>query len=358
MRLLLANGRELGGADALIELARRIRWAWPLPVLAVVPGITPALRLAYGWVARHRHCLGPACRRHDAPAPRRAWIGWLPLVTLPLLAMALSVVIPRWVFMWSLAFAIYAGCKWLMWWRAASFHRRAGAARSLVWLIAWPGMDTRPFLDSAQRVLLPRASDWLAALTKTLLGATILWLICPLLSSENQLLLGWTGMVGTILLLHFGIFHLLALLWQHGGVNAQPIFDRPAAARSLGDFWGNRWNLGFRVLAHDLVFKPLAPRLGVAGAMMAVFIVSGLIHDLVISVPAGAGYGLPTAYFVLQGLGVLAERSPLGDRLGLRRGVCGRMFAILIIAGPAFWLFHPPFVIGVFIPFLRAIGAG
>ena len=69
-----------------------------------------------------------------------------------------------------------------------------------------------------------------------------------------------------------------------------------------------------------------------------------------ISCAARGGYGLPTAYFVLQGVGVSFERSRVGRRLGLRRSVRGT-------AGPAFWLFHPPFVRYVVLPFMRAIGA-
>jgi alginate O-acetyltransferase complex protein AlgI len=82
-----------------------------------------------------------------------------------------------------------------------------------------------------------------------------------------------------------------------------------------------------------------------------------LIHELVISLPAGAGYGLPTGYFLLQGWGIVTQRSPLGKRCGLRRGVRGWVFTMALTAGPAVFLFHPPFVRRVVLPFMQAIGA-
>jgi alginate O-acetyltransferase complex protein AlgI len=92
-------------------------------------------------------------------------------------------------------------------------------------------------------------------------------------------------------------------------------------------------------------------------ASLATFVVSGLVHELVISLPAGGGYGLPTTYFLIQWLGVVLERSPWGKRLGLRRGFVGWLFAFVIVAGPMAILFHPPFVTGVMVPFLHSIGA-
>ena len=92
-------------------------------------------------------------------------------------------------------------------------------------------------------------------------------------------------------------------------------------------------------------------------ALLAVFAVSGLLHELVISLPARGGYGLPSIYFAAQGLGLLLERSRAGRRLGLGRGWRGRLFALVVVAGPAFWLFHPPFIHKVILPMLRAIGA-
>jgi alginate O-acetyltransferase complex protein AlgI len=87
-------------------------------------------------------------------------------------------------------------------------------------------------------------------------------------------------------------------------------------------------------------------------AMFAVFVVSGLIHELVISVPAGAGYGLPSAYFLLQGIGVVLERGPVGRRLGLSSGLKGWFFVFLFTTPLAYYLFHPAFVRRVIVPFL------
>src|SRR6266567_2916778 len=67
----------------------------------------------------------------------------------------------------------------------------------------------------------------------------------------------------------------------------------PLCSKSLSEFWGKRWNLGFHQLSHDLIFRPLHRSLGAGGGGFLVFIVSGLLHDLIISVPSRGGYGLP-----------------------------------------------------------------
>ena len=171
------------------------------------------------------------------------------------------------------------------------------------------------------------------------------------------LLQGWVGLLALILLLHFGSFELIALAWQSVGVNAQAIMQQPLSSHSLSEFWGKRWNLGFRQLSHEFIFQPLHRVIGAQWAMLVVFLVSGFIHESVISLPAHGGYGLPTAYFVLQGVGVLVERSRIGRLLHLQRGFSGWAFMAVVTAGPAFCLFHPPFVLRVAIPLMHAIRA-
>jgi hypothetical protein len=165
-------------------------------------------------------------------------------------------------------------------------------------------------------------------------------------------------MLGLILILHFGIFDLLSLVWRSAGISAQPIMQHPLQSKSLSEFWGKRWNLGFRQLSHDWIFAPLRKHFGIAIATLAAFAASGLIHDLVISVPARAGFGLPTAYFLAQGIGVLIERSSLGVKFGLSHGATGWLWMAFFTAAPAYFLFHPWFAMRVMLPFLRAIGAG
>jgi hypothetical protein len=127
----------------------------------------------------------------------------------------------------------------------------------------------------------------------------------------------------------------------------------PQLARSLGDFWGACWNRAFRDLAHAGIFAPLLKTIGPARATLAVFVVSGLVHDLIISLPARAGFGLPTLYFLLQGAGVLIEKSSFGRRL--LRGWAARSFAIGCTVLPLPLLFHAPFITRVIVPFMHEI---
>lgn len=58
-------------------------------------------------------------RPHRLPtAGRASYPGYLALILLPGCALALRASLPAWGFMWALAFAIFAGCKWLTWWQS------------------------------------------------------------------------------------------------------------------------------------------------------------------------------------------------------------------------------------------------
>jgi Membrane bound O-acyl transferase family len=173
----------------------------------------------------------------------------------------------------------------------------------------------------------------------------------------DQLARGWVGMVGIVFVLHFGLFHLLSCLWRSVGYDAPPIMNHPWAAISLSDFWGRRWNRAFRDLAHRFLFLPATRFVNPRLALLLGFLFSGLIHEAVITLPAGGGYGGPTAYFCLQGLGVAVEHSRFGKSLGLAHGWRGRLFAALVLFGPLVLLFPPVFIDNIVLPMMDAFGA-
>jgi alginate O-acetyltransferase complex protein AlgI len=170
----------------------------------------------------------------------------------------------------------------------------------------------------------------------------------------HPLLAGWIGMSGAMFVLHFGSFHLLSLAWRQAGVAATPLMQNPLMATSLADFWGARWNTAFNELAFRFTFRPLRRWTNPTVATLLVFGLSGLIHELVISLPAHGGYGLPTLYFMIQGLGVVAERT---RGRAARAPMRAWFFTLLVTAGPVCLFFYPPFIHNVILPMFTAIGA-
>ncbi len=264
---------------------------------------------------------------------------------------------PSWELMSVLAIALYAGCKLTTW--TAARVPNAPAWKHAGYLLAWPGMDAQTFLGNprSSKVSNPLSIEWLTAAGKAALGAIVLFSMARTIPPQHEYLTGWTGMIGIVLILHFGVFHLLSCFWRGLGFDARPLMNRPMASTSLTEFWGRRWNTAFRDLTHRFLFRPLTSRLGPSLGLLAGFLFSGAIHELVISVPARGGYGGPTLYFAIQGTAIIIERSAFGRRLGLGRSWPGRTFAMVVLIGPILLLFHPRFVVGVVVPFMREIGA-
>jgi hypothetical protein len=137
MRLLLPDGKVFGGVDALIEISRHYWWTWPLRQLTRLPGIKNLLRLGYQWIARHRGCTGGACLVASTASNKTdsdqnfTFVPILPLLVLPLLAFSFRARLAPWEFMWAMAFALYAGCKWLTFREAVRRGLKPGGLRSL-----------------------------------------------------------------------------------------------------------------------------------------------------------------------------------------------------------------------------------
>ncbi len=270
-----------------------------------------------------------------------------PLVLLPILPVALLHQIPPWAFMWLLAFALFLGFKWLTY--ATSNAPAAPIPTQLLYLAAWPGLAPDEFARPLPQARRPSPADWVPPTRLFLIGLALVTLVAPRL--DHPLGRGWAGMVGFILVLHFGSFHLLALAYRSIGFDARPIMLQPLRSDSLADFWGRRWNTAFAALADRHFFRPLARRIGPRAALATVFVGSGLLHEAVITVPAGGGYGLPTLFFSIQAGGLLMEKLPAIADHPFRR----RALAWLLLLGPVGCLFPPIFVERVILPMLDLI---
>ena len=91
--------------------------------------------------------------------------------------------------------------------------------------------------------------------------------------------------------------------------------------------------------------------------MLAVFFVSGIIHDVVISIPAGAGYGLPTLYFLLQAAGLSVQRSRVFRRMGFADGPIGWLTTAVVVLTPVRLLFLDAFLERVMLPLVESVSS-
>lgn len=75
MKLLLTDGRIVGGAEAIVAMMRAVWWLVPLGWLLGLPGLRVVTRSGYRWFARRRYRFGacpirnwaePAHHKHTA----------------------------------------------------------------------------------------------------------------------------------------------------------------------------------------------------------------------------------------------------------------------------------------------------
>jgi alginate O-acetyltransferase complex protein AlgI len=250
-----------------------------------------------------------------------------------------------WIVMWLLAGLLFVTGKAVVLIR--SWQRRGWQAGDLSFALFCPAFDLAAWRSPASHPpgLLRRGWVNLSA------GMALTWLIARHL--PTPFVATWVCMVGFIVALHGGVFTLIAEYWQRQGRDVRPLMTCPIGAAALSDFWGRRWNTGFRDLMHSLVFKPMACRWSPGVATTMVFVLSGLLHELVITVPAGGGYGGPTVYFLLQALGVGIERGcPCR-----RHGWVWRVRTLVVVLVPLPLLFPPVFVERVCLPFFTFLRA-
>ncbi len=297
------------------------------------------------------------------PSRVARWIAWLELAAVVLGVDRLCGHEPAGVRMLALIAAGMLAMKTVV-----LVEDRARNARGLAfpeWLgfaLLWPGMRPSLFARRAADVLSAGAA---APISRTLPGARRMIVHGAVRIVVGTLLVAsahfawqsthdpWIAtaliLVGSSVAVHFGIFDVLAGTWRLAGVACEEPFRAPWRAQSLSDFWGTRWNLAFSEMTSTAVYRPLARRFGASGALLASFALSGLLHEMAISLPVRAGFGLPFAYFALHGALVSIERE-LARRGHPVQGWPGRAWTFAWLVAPLPILFHRPFLAAVVWP--------
>ncbi len=291
----------------------------------------------------------------DKHAAVRVAGGWFLLLLAILLLLLIRSEFTSWLWMWLVAFTLYGGFKLLTVLRLdGESLRRLSGGRLAAYLLLWPGMKPQSFFQEAASAPTDQRRLWVPGVGYVLLGMILLWSgVTSLLPTGIGV---WVGMFGFVFLLHFGLFDLLASVWRRVGVPVERLFDNPWRSMSLAEFWGSRWNRSFSALSRDLILRPLARLTGARWAGFAVFLFSGLVHELVISVPARGGYGGPLLYFGIQGLLVLAEGTSRGRGLRQRHPRLARGATLGAVFGLLPLLFPALFRTRVVVPLLQALG--
>ncbi len=206
--------------------------------------------------------------------------------------------------------------------------QRLPLSRYLAFAILWFGMDPGTFQHRREGLSWKNdvSIGWLLMMIGTL-GAWLVWAM-----EWRQILIMFLPMS---LGFHFGALRALKGGLRAAGFPVRTLFPNLLKAQGVGDFWSRRWNVGYSQMMQRLVGRPIETRCGTNAGMMTIFLASGLLHELAITLPVRAGFGLPTLYFTLHGILTLIEKKT-GRQFG-------KIPTLLAVMAPMGLLFPPTF---------------
>ncbi len=127
------------------------------------------------------------------------------------------------------------------------------------------------------------------------------------------------------------VAHVVTSLCLLAGMHLETLHDRPILARSVGEFWGKRWNRPTSVWLQEHAFRPVTARAGARVGLMATFALSGLVHVIPIWIASSLANAVTMgSFFIVQGGAVLVD-SRL--RVSRARPALGRALTVLFFVG-------------------------
>jgi alginate O-acetyltransferase complex protein AlgI len=99
-----------------------------------------------------------------------------------------------------------------------------------------------------------------------------------------------------------------------------------------------------------IAYRPLKTKTGVEIAVVVSFLLSGLLHEIAISLPVKSGYGLPMLYFIIQAVVMQLEaRSSFVQKI-IGHRVLAHIWVLIFLILPMPLLFHSGFMSEVLVP--------
>lgn len=139
------------------------------------------------------------------------------------------------------------------------------------------------------------------------------------------------------------------------GLELEPQFNDPLRSTSLQDFWGRRWNLMVTSILRPTVYEPtlkvavnfVGPKWAPLPAVLGTFVVSGLMHELILFYMGRLGPTfMMTWFFLLHGMCLMVEialKKVFAARCRLPWFVSGPLTAGFVFA-TCISLFLPEFI--------------
>lgn len=253
------------------------------------------------------------------------WTGWLIVFALLFGANFVLIGEDSIIRMIGICAVLLAGMKGLVY---VAWGGRLGWGRYLIFSLGWFGMDPGSFVKRREGLSYQEDLAWGFGLM--LVGTLGAWLVWAM---------GWRQILVMFLPMslgfHFGALRVLKGVLRKAGYPVRTLFPNLLKAKGVADFWSRRWNVGYSQMMQRLVGRPVEQVLGRNAGLFSVFLISGLFHEVAITLPVNAGYGLPTAFFASHGFLVLLEKK--------RGRPLGKIFALLAVGVPLGFLFPPEF---------------
>lgn len=176
----------------------------------------------------------------------------------------------------------------------------------MIFLFLWPGVKYSGF--ETRKTAPPETGRHFLESWLFFLGGCAVLLISAYFGRGESVYFNYLALFSILSIIHMGSLEALTDGLRLLGFSPQSLFDRPRLSESLKDFWSHRWNRAFVDMNKLFILQPLKGKVGSGFLVFFIFLVSGLLHELAISYPAGGPWGLPLLYFCFQGLGVLIQK--------------------------------------------------